>query len=162
MTQRFYAVTVKYMYLKPEQLRDHHYEAWVDNAKRKGLIIERVYYEYDEHFRLHMHCVGQYWGTSFRKVSVNLRGYHQHIDDLKTMAALHKWYLYITKEQNADTWSNIAIDHFESKKAQEFNFGDDKSVDEQTEILINRQICEEFVMGELKKGAGVREGQFKG
>lgn len=87
------------MYLKPEQLTEIHYEAWVNHAKKMKLNITKVFYEYDEHLRLHMHCVGKYVGNLL-KTRVRLPGYHQHIIEIKNLIGFNVWMEYCTKEQD--------------------------------------------------------------
>jgi len=123
------------MYLKPSQLKEHHYMAWSDFVKTKGLTVHTILFEYDEHYRLHCHGIATV-RPDVRLVirSLSLRGYHTHIEPLKTLGKMAGWLKYITKEQDHDYYRGNAMAYFEHmelvKQRSEdlaFNFGDDSS-----------------------------------
>jgi len=96
MNKIYYAFTVKYTMLNKMPMPSD-YEAWMNNAEKKGFDIQCHYFELDKKGRLHIHgCAIA--DKNFYKKSVLHAGYHQKIDAIPSFMDLQVWSDYISKD----------------------------------------------------------------
>lgn len=97
MVHHYWAITVKYnVGNSVVEVAEGHYQIWMDNAKKLGLVIYDFTFEYDAQWRLHMHAVGDTRKMIFKK-RLLLPGYHQQINELSTHADAIIWMKYMYK-----------------------------------------------------------------